>query len=70
MVRWNIMIHYFITWFEYNDHYENLHKVGTRGRDGTQISKTKCAVRIIVLQPRDDILGRVGILIITKCEKI
>jgi hypothetical protein len=23
MVRWNIMIHYFITWFEYNDQYEN-----------------------------------------------
>jgi hypothetical protein len=26
MVRWNIMIHYFITWFEYNDHYENYIK--------------------------------------------
>jgi hypothetical protein len=26
MVRWNIMIHYFITWFEYNDHYENCIK--------------------------------------------
>jgi hypothetical protein len=25
-VRWNIMIHYFITWFEYNDHYENCIK--------------------------------------------
>jgi hypothetical protein len=23
MVRWDIMIHYFITWFEYNGHYEN-----------------------------------------------
>jgi hypothetical protein len=26
MVRWNIMIHYFITWFEYNDHYNNCIK--------------------------------------------
>jgi hypothetical protein len=26
MVRWNIMIHDFITWFEYNDHYENCIK--------------------------------------------
>jgi hypothetical protein len=26
MVRWNIMIHYFITWSEYNDHYENYIK--------------------------------------------
>jgi hypothetical protein len=26
MVRWNMMIHYFITWFEYNDHYENCIK--------------------------------------------
>jgi hypothetical protein len=26
MVRWNIMIHYFITWFGYNDHYENCIK--------------------------------------------
>jgi hypothetical protein len=26
MVRWNIMIHYFITWFEYSDHYENCIK--------------------------------------------
>jgi hypothetical protein len=26
MVRWNIMIHYFITWFEYTDHYENCIK--------------------------------------------
>jgi hypothetical protein len=26
MVRWNIMIHYFITWFEYNDHYEKCIK--------------------------------------------
>jgi hypothetical protein len=23
MVKWNIMIHYFITWLECNDHYEN-----------------------------------------------
>jgi hypothetical protein len=22
LVRWNIMIHYFITLFEYNDHHE------------------------------------------------
>jgi hypothetical protein len=26
MVRCNIMIHYFISWFEYNDHYENCIK--------------------------------------------
>jgi hypothetical protein len=26
MVRWNIMIRYFITWFEYDDHYENCIK--------------------------------------------
>jgi hypothetical protein len=26
MVRWNIMIYYFITWFEYNDHYEKCIK--------------------------------------------
>jgi hypothetical protein len=26
MMRWNIMIHYFITWFGYNDHYENCIK--------------------------------------------
>jgi hypothetical protein len=26
MVRWNIMINYFITWFEYNDHYKNCIK--------------------------------------------
>jgi hypothetical protein len=26
MVRWNIMIHYFITWFEYNDYYEKCIK--------------------------------------------
>jgi hypothetical protein len=26
MVRWNIMIHYFITWFKYNDHYDNYIK--------------------------------------------
>jgi hypothetical protein len=26
MVRWNIMIHYFIIWFECNDHYENCMK--------------------------------------------
>jgi hypothetical protein len=29
MVRWNIMIHYFITWFEYNDHYENCKSMYT-----------------------------------------
>jgi hypothetical protein len=27
MARWNIMIHYFITWFEYNDHYDNCIKL-------------------------------------------
>jgi hypothetical protein len=26
MVRWNIMIHYFITWFEYIDHYKDCIK--------------------------------------------
>jgi hypothetical protein len=26
MVRWNIMIHYFITRFEYNDHHEKCIK--------------------------------------------
>jgi hypothetical protein len=26
MMRWNIMIHYFIAWFEYNGHYENCIK--------------------------------------------
>jgi hypothetical protein len=26
MARWNIMIHYFISWFEYNEHYENCTK--------------------------------------------
>jgi hypothetical protein len=26
MVRWNIIIHYFITWFKYNGHYENCIK--------------------------------------------
>jgi hypothetical protein len=26
MVRWNIMIHYFIAWFEYNVHYKNCIK--------------------------------------------
>jgi hypothetical protein len=26
MVRQNIMIHYFITWLEYNDHYESCIK--------------------------------------------
>jgi hypothetical protein len=32
MVRHNIMIHDFITWFEYNDHYEKCIKhVDVRG---------------------------------------
>jgi hypothetical protein len=46
-----------------------LHKAGTRGRDGTRISKAKWAARIIIFQPRGDILGTCY-LIITKCEKI
>jgi hypothetical protein len=67
MARWNIMIHYFITWFKYNDHYKNCIK--HVHMDGTRISKAKCVVRIIVLQPCGNILGTCY-LIIMKCEKI
>jgi hypothetical protein len=69
MVRWNIMIHYFITWSEYNDHYENYIKHVHVGGMELRISKAKCASRIIVLQSWSDILGTCY-LIITKCEKI
>jgi hypothetical protein len=48
---------------------QELHKVGTRGRDGTRISKAKWAARIIVFQSRGDILGTCY-LIIMKCKKI
>jgi hypothetical protein len=49
MVRWNIMIHYFITRFEYNDHYENCIKHVHVGGMEPEISKAKCAMRLIVL---------------------
>jgi hypothetical protein len=45
---------------------QELHKACTRGRDGTRISKAKCAARIIVLQLRGVILGTCY-LIIMKC---
>jgi hypothetical protein len=43
------MIHYFIAWFEYNDHHDNYRRHVQCGRDETRISNTKGATRILVL---------------------
>jgi hypothetical protein len=68
MVRWNIMIHYFITWFEYNGHYENCIKQVTWKGWNPNI-KSKMGSENHRSSATGDILGTCY-LIITKCEKI
>jgi hypothetical protein len=49
LVRYIIMIHYFISWFEYSDHREKYMEHVQRRRDEIRISNTKGATRILVL---------------------
>jgi hypothetical protein len=43
------MIHYFITWFEYNDHHEKCMRHVHMGGLKPEYQKPKGAVKIIVL---------------------
>jgi hypothetical protein len=53
------MIHYFITWFEYNDHHEKCIRHKHMGGMKPEYQKAKGAARIIVLRLWGVILGRV-----------
>jgi hypothetical protein len=63
------MIHYFITWFEYNDHYENCIKHVHVGGMEPEYQKQNVPRESLFFSRGGDILGTCY-LIITKCENI
>jgi hypothetical protein len=70
LMRQNIMIYYFITWFEYNDHHEKCIRHVHVGGMKPEYQKAKGAARIIVLQPWGVILGTCYLILITKYGRI
>jgi hypothetical protein len=64
------MTHYFITWFEYNDHHENTGGMYQVEWMKPEYQNAKGVARIFVLKPQGVILGTSYLSNITKYKRI